>query len=93
MLHPCSLTRLRPARRSTLEFFEALPCPLEDKAGLQKIPGLSDELAGGVLNYMDVASSTFRVLSTGNVGSSQETIECIVQRKDDGFTVLRWVWL
>jgi general secretion pathway protein K len=67
--------------------------PLEDKAGLQKIPGLSDELAGGVLNYMDVASSTFRVLSTGNVGSSQETIECIVQRKDDGFTVLRWVWL
>jgi general secretion pathway protein K len=67
--------------------------PLEDKAELQKIPGLSDELAGGVLNYMDIASSTFRILSTGKVGSSQETIECIVQRKDDGFTVLRWVWL
>ena len=67
--------------------------PLEDKAELQKIPGLSDELAGGVLNYMNIASSTFRILSTGNVGSSQETIECIVQRKDDGFTVLRWVWL
>lgn len=67
--------------------------PLEDKADLQKIPGLSDELAGGVLNYMDISSSTFRILSTGKVGSSKETIECIVQRRDDSFTVLRWAWL
>lgn len=67
--------------------------PIESKEQLQRIPGLSDEFAGGVLNYFDVKSDTFRVLSTGKVGSLQETLECILRREEDGFRILRWVWL